>query len=511
MRTANHFNQSKPFKKIKTFTMKIKQSFAIMALVAAIVCESQTTNAQSWNLTGNSNATTSSKLGTTNAMPLRLMTNNQPRLYIDATGNIAVGPGGNGTDPRYRLYVSSASGAAGSIWGDGGSNNNIGVVGTGTYGLWGSGGNGVYGNGINHGVWGNSSNGYGVYGVSSTNYGVVGQSSYLGVYGQGNTFGVFGQGNTYGTYGQSTDGNGVQGHSENGYGGYFYSTNLYGLRAATGVSGGYAGVFDGNVYAFGSYFSSSDKNLKKNIQDFGNAMSIINQLKPKNYEFRTDDAKFASFNLPKGTHYGLIAQDVEQVLPNLVKETPQEIGRKEDKLIGLQLNDKGEAIPAATEQKVRAEQAKKEVMNIKGVNYEELIPILIKGMQEQDKVIHDQGTKIEELTQLVQKLQGSPISSSTHSNDAVSSASLSSASLSQNVPNPLTNSTSIGYTLPVGISKAVLTITDSNGSTVKQISINGGGKGAVSIETSTLSAGTYYYSLIVNGKPIETRTMVIAR
>src|SRR5947209_12288552 len=223
MRTAKYFKQLKPFKQFKPLQMNVKQTFAAMAFVVSIVCGTQTIYAQSWNLTGNSNATTSSKLGTTNAMPLRLTTNNQTRVYIDATGNIAVGPGGNSTDPRYRLYVSSASGATGSIWGDGGSNNNIGVVGTGTYGLWGSGGNGVYGNGINHGVWGNSSNGYGVYGVSSTNFGVLGQSSYLGVYGQGNTYGVFGQGNTYGTYGQSTDGNGVQGHSENSLGGYFYS------------------------------------------------------------------------------------------------------------------------------------------------------------------------------------------------------------------------------------------------------------------------------------------------
>jgi hypothetical protein len=490
--------------------MKVKQTIAAMAFVVSIACGTQTIYAQSWNLTGNSNATATSKLGTTNAKPLSLTTNNQTRFFIDATaGNISVGVG-NLSDPRYRMYVSSAAGATGSIWGDG-STTAIGVVGTGTYGLWGSGGEGVYGNGINHGVWGNSTNGYGVYGVSSTNFGVVGQSSYLGVYGQGSTFGVFGQGNNYGTYGQSSNGTGVQGHSDNAVGGYFYSTNLYGLRAGTGVSGGYAGVFDGSVYTFGSYFSSSDKNLKKNIQDFGNAMSIINQLKPKNYEFRTDDAKFASFNLPKGTHYGLIAQDVEQVLPNLVKETPQEIGRKEDKLTGLQLNSKGEAIPSATEQKIKTGAVKKEIMNIKGVNYEELIPILIKGMQEQDKVIHDQGAKIEELTQLVQKLQGSPISSSAHNNDALNSATLSSASLSQNVPNPLTNSTSIGYTLPVGISKAMLAITDNNGNTIKQISLNGNGKGAVSIETSTLSAGTYHYSLIVNGKTIETKTMVVVR
>jgi hypothetical protein len=53
-------------------------------------------------------------------------------------------------------------------------------------------------------------------------------------------------------------------------------------------------------------------------------MSIINKLQPKNYEFKTDE-KYASLNLPKGTHYGLLAQDLEQVLPNLVKEAAHPI------------------------------------------------------------------------------------------------------------------------------------------------------------------------------------------
>lgn len=50
-------------------------------------------------------------------------------------------------------------------------------------------------------------------------------------------------------------------------------------------------------------------------------MSIINKLKPKNYEFR-NDGKYAAMNLPKGNHYGLIAQELEEVLPNLVAYAP---------------------------------------------------------------------------------------------------------------------------------------------------------------------------------------------
>src|SRR4051812_1139845 len=125
--------------------MKVKQSLAVMAFVAAILCESQTIHAQSWNLTGNSNAATSSKLGTTNAKPLRLTTNNQTRVYIDETvGNVGIGSS-NFTNPNYRLYVGSniLDSSSGAVWGDG---SKYGVTGTGIYGVYGAGDYGVYGN-----------------------------------------------------------------------------------------------------------------------------------------------------------------------------------------------------------------------------------------------------------------------------------------------------------------------------------------------------------------------------
>jgi hypothetical protein len=525
--------------------MKTKLTLTIMTFVTALLYSLQTANAQNtWSLAGNSNATANSKMGTTNAIPLRLSTNNQTRVYINAnTGNVGIGTGDNST-LNYKLQV---TGDAYGIYGFGSTyglfgSGDYGVYGAGnTYGLYGTGNNfgvyaagntyGVYGTGNGYGLSGYSSDGEGVYGLSSTGYGVHGSSGYLGVYGDGTTFGlygtsdngyavfgtssgsygvygrsgyvgVYGSGNSYGVYGYSSAGNGVRAASVNSDGAYFTSYSAYGIRAGT-THGSYAGVFDGNVYAFGNYYSSSDKNLKKNIQDFGDAMSIINKLKPKNYEFRTDD-KFASLNLPKGTHYGLVAQDVEEVLPNLVKESPQEIGSKADEPIKPRSND-GKAPTAATEQKVtKVEPGKKELMNIKGVNYEELIPIIIKGMQEQE-------AKIESLTQLVNKLQGSAVSSGSQNNIAVNFAGLSTASLDQNIPNPLNNSTSIHYSVPSGSSKALLNITDNNGNTVKQIQLNGMGNGLVNIETSGLSAGTYSYTLIVDGKQIETKKMVIAR
>ena len=132
----------------------------------------------------------------------------------------------------------------------------------------------------------------------------------VGVAGSGGSIGVRG--------GSSEQGTGVQGTSIGSYGGSFTSYNGNGIFAMT-TNGTYAGEFSGSVYASNGYFTTSDKNLKKNIQEFGDAMSIINKLKPQNYEFK-NESKYASLQLPKGSHYGLMAQDLEQVLPSLVSE-----------------------------------------------------------------------------------------------------------------------------------------------------------------------------------------------
>ncbi|MBS1748033.1 MAG: tail fiber domain-containing protein [Bacteroidetes bacterium] len=473
-----------------------------------------------WNKTGNAGTSpTTNFIGTTDSVDFVIKTKNSEVMRVTAAGDVIIGT----SAPGYKLEVNGGSenglasfGANYGIFGysDGGtgvtgtSNHNIGVEGNGgTYG--------VYGVGYTYGVYGYSNGDYGVYGYSSSNYGVYGSSTKIGVYGVGNNYGVYGSsaligtygnGDSYGLYGYSTDGDGGTFSSANGegssnvsnysYGSYHYAYENDALYAFDHDNiNYYAGYFDGDVYTSGTYVSS-DRNLKKNIKDFLSAMSIINQLQPKQFDFKHDSI-YAKMNLPIGSHYGLIAQDVEKVLPNLVKDSKFDI--PEIPKIGKE--------PDTTKQKHQ-----KQSINFKAVNYTEFIPIIIKAMQEQQQMISNQQKEIDDLKTKVESLeqQKSFSSAQTASDATENNITATSATLDQNIPNPLSNSTSIGYYIPSNLHNATLMITDMNGKKIKQVSLQPG-KGNITIDATTLSAGAYSYSLMINGKIIAKRKMIVTR
>ncbi len=353
---------------------------------------------------------------------------------------------------------------------------------------------------------GTSFQGTGVSGSSATGYGVVGSSPEgTGVKASGQVYGVEASGDFAGINAFSTDGfgitasttggTGISASSRDSYGGDFSSVNAAGIIAST-TNATYAAEFNGKVYASGGYVTS-DKNLKQNIHDFANAMSIINKLKPLSYEFKKD-AQYAFLHLPAGSHYGLMAQDLEQVLPNLVSEAPHH---------SIRIN------PASTRQNevgrpssvTLPDVEKKESLTIKAVNYVELIPVMIKGMQEQQTQIDKLNGineklqyEIDELKSLLSKTNnGAPVSSST-------------GYLKQNVPNPAINNTVINYSLPANTTHAQLIISDAKGSALKVYNLSKG-EGKVNTGIEDLPAGSYNYSLYINDKKIGSKQMVIIK
>jgi hypothetical protein len=87
---------------------------------------------------------------------------------------------------------------------------------------------------------------------------------------------------------------------------------------------------------------------------------------------------------------------------------------------------------------------------------------------------------------------------------------LSEASLEQNIPNPFKQTTVIRYLIPAGSKNAQLTITDNLGKTIKQITLNTG-VGVVNIDATALNSGAYSYTLLVDGRLVTSKKMILTK
>jgi hypothetical protein len=83
------------------------------------------------------------------------------------------------------------------------------------------------------------------------------------------------------------------------------------------------------------------------------------------------------------------------------------------------------------------------------------------------------------------------------------------AVLHQNAPNPFSFTTDIRYYIPPQVASADCVIYDIQGKEKKRIDIAGRGNG--NIRVGNLNAGTYVYSLYINGKLADAKKMTVAR
>lgn len=150
-----------------------------------------------------------------------------------------------------------------------------------------------------------------------------------------------------------------------------------------------------------------------------------------------------------------------------------------------------------------------ETINFKAVNYTELIPIVIKAMQVQDKKIIALET---ENAQMKQDLQNCCLShATTGTNERIKTQLTDKPLLEQNNPNPFNQSTVIRYQLSGNSNNGRIIIRDLEGNSLKSFSLTQNGKGQVTINANELASGTYTYTLVVNGNSIDTKLMVVTK
>jgi hypothetical protein len=371
---------------------------------------------------------------------------------------------------------------------------------------------------------GNNNSATGVQAISRANSGTNGSTRSIGVNAQ-----AFAANGVLGSFGVSCTATG----SVNNVGLRAFITNsgtfnaaVYGSSLGNGFpSGFYAGYFDGAAYVNGnldvngvvsaSNVSPSDAGLKTDVNPIVNALDIVNALQPKSFYFDTLNAYGFHFSGQKS--YGFIAQEVETILPELVGEETKKAGH--DSL--------GNMVSAAYDYKT--------------LNYDAFIGILTKAVQEQQQEIDAQQTELDAKDSVITALQNqlaaqdsrlaaienclSALNLCEMNQQAVQqtpqeiqqqlkqkiSVTLSDRNtivLSQNTPNPFAESTVIEYSIPANVQQAQIHFYDANGKLINSVNLTERGKGELTVFANDLSAGTYSYSLVTDGKTVLSKKMM---
>lgn len=214
----------------------------------------------------------------------------------------------------------------------------------------------------------------------------------------------------------------------------------------------------------------SDIKIKENIRSIESPLAAIRQIRGIQYDLKRDyftntpEEKIDELVEEGKNKYGVIAQELMEILPDLVT-----------------FNDEAE---------------------LYGVNYVGLIPILVEAIKEQQ-------IQIEELQTAVESsgvLKGATVNIS--STDPQSSAA-GTSTLYQNAPNPFTEETTISYSLGETVGSATLFIYDMSGKQLRSYDLHERGGSDITIHGGELDAGMYMYSLVADGLLIGTKQMLL--
>lgn len=213
-----------------------------------------------------------------------------------------------------------------------------------------------------------------------------------------------------------------------------------------------------------NFIMNSDRRYKQKIRTLDDPLRTLTNLRGVAYRF--DQEAFPDMHFDNDQQYGLIAQEVEQVLPELVMTREN---------------------------------------GYKAIEYVQLIPLLIEGAKAQQAQIEDLQLELAELKALL-----ATSSPKGKAGDVLQSQSIQKVFLGQNHPNPFNESSRISYFVPRGAGQACIEFRDLNGTLMYRELLHSG-KGLVQVQAEGLTGGVYTYSIIIDGEVVESKRMVMTR
>lgn len=133
------------------------------------------------------------------------------------------------------------------------------------------------------------------------------------------------------------------------------------------------------------------------------------------------------------------------------------------------------------------------------INYVEMIPLLVQSIKELSQ----------ELAELKGKTTRKAKSETTGIEETPNDIDM--VRMDQNKPNPFSESTVIGLNIPEKTQKASIFIYDLSGKQIQNVPVAERGETNITVYASDLGAGMYIYTLVVDGKVVVTRRMIISK
>jgi hypothetical protein len=248
----------------------------------------------------------------------------------------------------------------------------------------------------------------------------------------------------------------------------------------------------GKVWTSDGVLIASDERLKRNIKNIGenknNHLGKLMRLSGKTYEKQVQSGANNAKIVAQKVAEGEIPASEQQAALQALNQTKKDVYKQE---FGFLAQDVKALFPELVEENEEG---------IYAVNYTGLIPVLLEA-------IKDLSAQLDKLEQQKPKTKALSIEEF----DAVNTMSIDEKEefLSQNVPNPITETATISYALPERATSATISFYTINGHLAKSIPLDVSTKaGQITVSSFDFASGLHIYTLTVNGEVIASKKMV---
>lgn len=258
-------------------------------------------------------------------------------------------------------------------------------------------------------------------------------------------------------------------------------------------------VFNTNLRVNGVDITS-DARLKENVQSLQNPLDLLSHVSGVTYNYKLSEInKYREPDKSKFTEEQSIQENASDMQTSMDAASIEKANRDKqlqnviDRKEAEEASRKRIGFLAQDVEKVLPELVKTDEDGVKSIDYIGFIPLLVESINEMRLTIQEQQNEIEMLQSLLSVETKSTLrSTSTGNPDMVEGAKLYNRA-----------DASVSYTLPSTFSNAYLQVFDISGRVVKKITLTIAND-IVDINPSEIGYGTFVYALYVDGQKADT-------